>query len=67
MPWIMKKKKSGITCIAAAVKNSEGNLVAAISVSGPSSRINDGRLKELVPLVKSCGLEISRALGYRGN
>jgi IclR family transcriptional regulator, KDG regulon repressor len=62
-----EEKEAGITCIAAAVRNSEGSLVAAISVSGPSTRINDGRLKQLAPLVKSCGLEISRALGYRGN
>ena len=62
-----EEKEAGITCIAAPIKNSESALVAAISVSGPSSRFNDGRLKQLAPLVKNCGLEISRALGYRGS
>jgi IclR family KDG regulon transcriptional repressor len=62
-----EEKEDGITCIAAAVKNWDAKLVAGISVSGPSTRLNNDRLKELAPLVKSCGLEISRALGYRGN
>jgi IclR family KDG regulon transcriptional repressor len=62
-----EEKEDGITCVAAAVKNWDGKLVAGISVSGPSTRLTRERLKELAQLVKSCGLETSRALGYRGN
>lgn len=54
----------GVRCIAAPVKDSNGEVVAAISVSGPFTRLNNRRIEELKPLVKTCGLEISRAIGY---
>ena len=56
----------GVRCLAAPVKNSSGNVIAAISVSGPSARLSDKRVNEIKPLIKSCALEISRALGYNG-
>jgi len=56
----------GVRCIASPVKNSTGSVVAAISVSGPSVRLSPKRIQEIKPLVKSCALEISRALGYQG-
>jgi IclR family KDG regulon transcriptional repressor len=56
----------GIKCVACAIRNWEGQVVAAISVSGPSSRLNVARINDLVPLINSCSLEISRSLGYKG-
>lgn len=56
----------GVRCVASPLKDWNGNVVAAVSVSGPSARLSDERVKELGPLVKSCGLEISRAMGYTG-
>jgi IclR family transcriptional regulator, KDG regulon repressor len=55
----------GVRCIAAPVKDAKNNIIAAISVSGPFTRLNSKRIEELKPLVKNCGLEISRAFGYR--
>ena len=55
----------GIRCVASSVKDCDGNVVAAISVSGPSARLSGGRVAELRLLVKKCGLEISRVMGYR--
>lgn len=55
----------GVKCIASPVKSSTGGVVAALSVSGPSARLNSKRVSEIKPLVKSCALEISRALGYQ--
>ena len=57
----------GVRCLAAPVKDSTGNVIAAISVSGPFTRLNNRRIEELKPLIKSCGLEISRAIGYTGS
>ena len=54
----------GVKCIASPVKNSTGDVLAAISVSGPTARLSNKRVDEIKPLVKSCALEISRALGY---
>jgi len=56
----------GVRCVASSVKDCDGNVVAAISVSGPSARLSGKRVAELKLLVKRCGLQISRAMGYRG-
>ncbi len=55
----------GVRCIASPIKNSNGSVIAAISVSGPSARLSTKRIQEIKPLVRSCALEISRALGYQ--
>ena len=54
----------GVRCIASPVKNSDGSVIAAISVSGPTARLNNKRVNEVKTLVKSCAVEVSRALGY---
>ncbi len=58
---------SGVRCIAAPIKNSEGKVAASISTSGPYTRLNAKRVEELKPLIRNAGLEISRAMGYRGD
>ncbi len=55
----------GVKCIASPVKNSTGSVIAALSVSGPSARFSGKRINDIEPLVKSCSLEISRAMGYQ--
>ena len=55
----------GVKCVASSIKDVNGNVVAAVSISGPSARLHSGRMQELKSLVKSCALEISRAIGYR--
>jgi DNA-binding IclR family transcriptional regulator len=49
----------GITAIAAPIREGEGPVVAGISVSGPSSRLNDS-LKTLIDLVKGTAETISK-------
>jgi len=56
----------GVKCVASSVKDCDGIVVAAISVSGPSARLSGKKVAELKLLVKRCGWEISRAMGYRG-
>lgn len=51
----------GLRCIAAAIHNDEGQLVAGLSVSAPSDRHNP----EWVTPIKATAGEISQALGYR--
>lgn len=55
----------GVKCVASPIKDGSGKVVAALSISGPSARLNSDRMQELKSLVKNCGLEISKALGYR--
>ncbi len=58
--------ETGARCVGVPVKDCDGNIVVAISASGPTARLTDETVEELKPMVKSCGLAISRALGYRG-
>ncbi len=54
----------GICCIAAPVRDYRGKVVAAISVAGPSIRVNGGKLAQLQePLIEVAG-KISKKLGY---
>ncbi|NLE73977.1 MAG: IclR family transcriptional regulator [Actinobacteria bacterium] len=55
----------GAMCLAAPVKNHEGDVVASVVVSGPLSRI-EPRLQEMVRHVKRQGDAISRSLGFIG-
>ena len=56
----------GIRGVGAPLKNGEGEVVGAVSVLGPSVRLTHARLREYVPIIKNCALEISRELGYPG-
>jgi IclR family transcriptional regulator, KDG regulon repressor len=52
----------GLRSVAAPVKDTKGDIIAAIGVIGPTVRVSRLRLSELVPSVKNCALEISQAL-----
>ena len=51
----------GVRCVAAAVRNDAGNLVAALSISSPADRMK----QNWGPLVKESADRISRAIGHR--
>jgi IclR family transcriptional regulator, KDG regulon repressor len=57
----------GVRCIAAPVRDSNGQVAAAVSISGPYTRLNGTRVEELKPMVLSFALDISRAIGYTGS
>jgi DNA-binding IclR family transcriptional regulator len=56
--------EEGLNAVAAPVRNHEGRVVAAVSVSGPSYRVSPGRFTELSGLVKEAADRVSRQLGY---
>jgi IclR family KDG regulon transcriptional repressor len=54
----------GTRCVAAPIRNDSGNAIAAISISGPATRITHERIqKTLKDLVMDCASEISFQLG----
>ncbi len=56
--------EEGLCCSAAPVYDAGGDLVAAISVSGPSFRMDEDRLfGEIAPLVADAADRLSRELG----
>ncbi|MGE5619408.1 MAG: IclR family transcriptional regulator [Sphingomonadaceae bacterium] len=59
------EQEEGVSCIAAPVRDHNGRVVAAISISGPWIRITPERVRSLVPLVKEACARLSAALGYK--
>lgn len=56
--------EDGVLCIAAPIFGSNGEVLAAASVSGPAARMLRQDLSELGELVRGRMLEVSRELGY---
>lgn len=54
----------GLTCVAAPIFDNLGNAKYSISVSGPSIRMTEDKIKEVIIIVKGAAGEISKKLGY---
>jgi len=54
----------GLNAVAAPVRSHRGEVVAAVSASGPAYRFTATRIHELAPLLVSGADEISHRLGY---
>ncbi|HDN85172.1 MAG TPA: IclR family transcriptional regulator, partial [Candidatus Aerophobetes bacterium] len=58
--------EEGIRCVGASIRNSRGEVFAAISLSGPSQRLSFERIRKIAPLVIQAAREISAKMGYSG-
>jgi IclR family acetate operon transcriptional repressor len=58
-----EEKTEGMRCIAAPVLDLHGEVVAGISVSGPSSRVSDAEIPKLAAAVRDAAAALSAALG----
>ncbi|MEV5729472.1 IclR family transcriptional regulator [Streptomyces pharetrae] len=54
----------GLAAVAAPIRAHDGEVIAAISVSGPVYRLNPDRLPELARRTVAAGAELSRRMGY---
>jgi DNA-binding IclR family transcriptional regulator len=59
--------ETGLTAVAAPVRNAEGDVVASISASGPTFRIPAGRIGPVAESVRRAAAEVSRRLGWTGS
>lgn len=55
-----EEREAGLTCIGAPIIGRDGNAVAAISMSGPTSRMNDGHMQDKIDMVMETAREISK-------
>ncbi|QKE84000.1 IclR family transcriptional regulator [Arthrobacter sp. NEB 688] len=55
----------GLTALAAPVRDAHGDVVASISVSGPTFRFGPQRVDELVPLLLSATAEASARIAHQ--
>ncbi|MBX9827162.1 MAG: helix-turn-helix domain-containing protein [Xanthobacteraceae bacterium] len=60
-----EEQSDGMRCTGSAIYNEYGEVIGAISVSGPTVRISDERLGELGPMVKRAAIEITERIGGR--
>jgi IclR family transcriptional regulator, KDG regulon repressor len=61
----LEENEYGIRCIAVPIFDYSGNVVAAVSISGPTIRMTDERIEKLQERIRYIGRQISERLGYR--
>jgi len=61
-----EESELGMRCIAAPLRNDAGEVVAAIGLAGPVSRLSKKALATFIPHVIETATAISARLGYRG-
>ncbi len=54
-----------LRCVAAPIRDQSGNVISAISLSGPVSRMKGERFEKAIRRVRETAEEISACLGYR--
>ncbi len=59
--------EQGLTAVAAPVRSAHGDVVASMSVSGPTFRLDDDRLEDLAPVLVAAADEVSTRLGWGGS
>ncbi len=55
----------GLAAVAAPVRGARGEVIAALSISGPTLRMTPARIEELNPILTSEARTLSRRLGHR--
>jgi len=59
-----EENELGVRCAGAAILDSRSVPVAAISVSGPATRMTHERCAEIAPSIVAAAREVGRSLGY---
>jgi DNA-binding IclR family transcriptional regulator len=59
-----RESEPDVECIAAPIRNHLGEIVAALSISGPQGKINTPREKEFVGSVVKAAAQVSSRLGF---
>jgi DNA-binding IclR family transcriptional regulator len=54
----------GLAAVAAPIRNAHGDVIASMSVSGPTFRLPDKRIDEIVPVLVEAAAEVSHRLGW---
>lgn len=63
--WALDDEEAtvGMRCVAASIHNEFDDIVAAVSISGPTTRLTYDRIGELGPRIKRVAAEITAAIG----
>src|SRR3954452_5644416 len=61
---VVDELEVGLTAAAAPIRNAHGDVIASMSISGPTFRLNHERLERDVPLLTAAATEVSHRLGW---
>lgn len=64
--WTKEELEIGLHAMAAPVLDRDGQVIAAVTASGPSYRFTEERMRELSPVLIKGAEEISHRMGYLG-
>lgn len=64
--WTLEEMEIGLHAMAAPVRDRDGDVIAALSASGPSYRLTEERMEEIAPDLVKGAEEISHRMGYLG-
>lgn len=64
--WTLEELEIGLHAMAAPIRSRDGDVIAALSASGPSYRLTEERMSELAPVLIQGAEEISHRMGYLG-
>jgi DNA-binding IclR family transcriptional regulator len=59
------ESEPGVECIAAPIRNHLGDVIAALSISGPQKKINTPKEKQYIDQVMKATSLISSKMGYK--
>lgn len=54
----------GLSAMAAPIRNAHGEIIASLSLSGPTFRLHRARITELQPILSEAAAEVSHRLGW---
>ena len=54
----------GLTAVAAPIRNAHGDVIASLSVSGPTFRLDEKATEDVIPRLLDAAMEISHRLGW---
>lgn len=60
-----EERENGLRCLGAPVRDSSGEVVAAVAIAGPVFRITRDRIDQLSAMLMATAQDISVAMGYR--
>ena len=56
--------EKGLHAVATPIRNHKGDVIASLSISGPSYRLTRGHIKKIAPIIIQTANHISREMGY---
>jgi len=62
----IEEADEGVHCVGVPIRDHLGQIVASLSVTGPSQRLAGKNLEEAAACIRTLALEISRAVGFTG-